>query len=80
MRIILTFKTPDVKQELQDQINEVGDALTEESNPEKYDELQKKAMNLENFEAFIDKFVKYGEIIFVEFDSDAKTVKVLEVK
>lgn len=64
MKFNITFKTPDLDMQFEDNMYETDDGyryLKEEV---------KKAL---------DKFIKYDEIITVEFDTETKTVKVLEV-
>ena len=52
MKVILTFKTPDVMNQLEDR---------------------------EVAEAVIEKFLEYGEILTVEFDTETQTARVLAI-
>jgi len=54
MKFILTFKTPDVEDQLE---------------PEE----------LKKVQSMLDKYVEYGEYLYVEFDTDKKTCTVLSV-
>ncbi len=64
MKIVLTFKTPDVMDVIERAFekDEEGNVTEEECK----------------ITRFVEKFVKYGEYIRVEFDSDTQEVKVLE--
>ncbi len=64
MVIQLTFKTPDV-------MDQIGD----EFEVDEEGEMTPAEIKMRNF---VEKFVKYDEYIYVEFDSETETVKVLE--
>lgn len=69
MVIQLTFKTPDVFDCVEYDIKNARiDGEDEDEQYEREEEVRK----------FIRKYVKYSEYISVEFDTEAKTVKVLE--
>ena len=57
MRFSLTFKTPDVIDQLQD-----------ECDPEA----------MEKVHSFLERFVEFGELITIGFDTDAQTATVRE--
>ena len=72
MLIQLTFKTPDVFDCVEYYIKNARiDGEDEEDEDEQY-------QRQEETREFIRKYVKYDEYISVEFDTEAKTVKVLE--
>jgi len=67
MRIKITFKTPDA-------VDYVLNSRVCMENPEKSVELMEEAMNT------INQFVKYGEVISVEFDTETNTARVIPIK
>ena len=66
MKLRLVFKTPDVIDEMW---NEYYEALIEKFSPIEMDELYHD----------LKKWIKYGEILTVEYDTDSKEMKVIEV-
>ncbi len=72
MKITLNFKTPDVMDQLE--------PLYEKSNNGNYNEIVECPHNdeIDKLKSFIKEFVKFGEYIEVEFDSELKTVKILK--
>ena len=66
MKIRITFKTPDA----------VDDAINDLELDENLDE-EAKLEVLDSVTEFINKFVKYGELITVEFDTEDKTATVV---
>lgn len=81
MKFTLTFKTPDVVSQVVDYVIEQydpepgdGEWQEEEDNPYLRQEVQ------EGLEEKLKKWLEYGEILRVEFDTEAGTATVLEVK
>ncbi len=68
MKIKLTFKTPDVLDQLDRKIY-YDDDITDEELDEKIDEAR----------SIISKWIEYSEYLTVEFDLENQTAKVLEV-
>lgn len=66
MKFTLMFKTPDVLDQIQEQIDD-----------HKYDDDEYYSM-LEDAKIFAQQYVKWSEYITIEFDSELKTVKVLK--
>lgn len=78
MKFFITFKTPDAVQRFVD--NYLEDLTPEPAEVAEYDEdpegwYQQKG---EEIKRFVEKWVAYGEVVVLEFDTDAKTAKVLE--
>lgn len=61
MKFILTFKTPDVT-----------DQIPLFENPQPSNSEFDKAVE------FVHKYLRYGEIVDIEFNTETKTVRVLE--
>lgn len=82
MKIQLSFKTPDVI------YNSVSDLNYEMYNgiPDDVDEAEKYDMEteieekIEQIKKDLSVFVKYGECITVEFDTETKTMEVLKAR
>ena len=65
MKIQLTFKTPDV-----------CDVIDSEFEKDEDGEMTATEVKMRNF---VDEYIRYGEYIYVEFDSDTQEVKVLKL-
>jgi hypothetical protein len=89
MKITLTFKTPDavetalehamqffIYQFLQDQGDEVPAELTA-AQQEELDE--KRQQQREHLTALLERWIQYGEVLTVEFDTEKGTCQVLPV-
>ena len=77
MKFIVTFKTPDAVSCTIDEI--VKDYV--EFNDMEGEEAEEEAFLLkEKMTEFSDRFVKYGEIISIEFDMDEETATAVPVK
>lgn len=74
MKVEITFKDPDVVYEA------VRDAVTREVNAiESLDEDEKEDLietRVEKVNDKLDKWIKYGEYVTIEFDTDADTATV----
>jgi hypothetical protein len=71
----LTFKTPDVLQDLQEEVETLLELVdTEEGGPGIEDELALAEKNL----AFAERYVRYDEYLTVEFDVEKGTVTVVK--
>ena len=72
MKIQVTFKTPDTVEEA------VKEALTSASENDSLDLVGREIQEDKAYET-IEKFVKFNEIITVEFDTDKGTAVVVPV-
>jgi len=63
MKIKLTFKSPDA---VSDGILDAG--ISQRTNPDEYDELYEQ----------LSEWVRYGEYIDVEYDTETKEMKILK--
>jgi len=90
MKFRITFKTPDavehaISQELGDMKNELREKFCNnlddcvDCQDELHDELQEIQDAREKAEQLIEKFVKHGELITIEFDTDAETATVVKI-
>jgi hypothetical protein len=81
MKFVVTMKTPDaisqgIEQAAQRYVDDLG------PNDMSDDEIQEEVLRDKQAElcTFVNKWVKYSEYITIEFDTDAGTATVLEVK
>lgn len=76
MKFRITFKTPDV---VEDSISEFSyGSLSEEFGPNHPDFDEQREIMEDELHNIISKWVKYGEMITIEFDTVAKTATVVE--
>lgn len=78
MKLIATFKTPDALEQTLDTIPQNSSCYHEDTLCEecqiKEDELK------EEVKQFLEKYIEWGEYIRIEFDTEAKTARVLEIE
>tara|TARA_R110000824_G_scaffold12226_5_gene53513 strand:- start:6539 stop:6757 length:219 start_codon:yes stop_codon:yes gene_type:complete len=72
MKFSVTFKTPDTIDRSTQELREELSAYSEKSVDEIFKDIAEAT-------ALTEKFVKYGEVINIEFDTDTGTATVLEV-
>jgi hypothetical protein len=70
MKIRVMFKTPDAVERAIDDVVDADDALDDED----------RALLKTQADNFICGFVRYGELITIEFDTEAETATVVPVK
>lgn len=82
MKFVMTLKDPDG---IYDSISEAtNDALEDESPPramdgsiDEYEAEQRFERTRDKIEDFCDKWVEYGDYVYVEFDTETRTARVL---
>jgi len=65
MKFVVTFKTPN--------------ALDDIIDYEEFENEEEREEQREALQVIADKFLKYGELISIEFDTEVGTAKVLKV-
>lgn len=81
MKFTLTFKTPDVLEQLEDSACDLAMAAADDDADPDDEEIQEAtAEHQDTMRAFAKQWVKYDECITVEFDTEAKTATVMKVK
>jgi len=82
MKICITFKTPDaIEYALEEALpNEKPNYETDSWEPLSEDEQDVREGKLEEVKKFLQCYIKHGEVVTLEFDTDAKTATVFNVK
>jgi hypothetical protein len=80
MKIRVTFKTPDALEDALAEAcpNKKLNYETDEWEPLSEDEEDERAVRVEEVKKFLQHYIKYGECVTLEFDTETETVTVLE--